>query len=188
MLRTALGALLSVLLAVPPAFAQPTPPSTPDAAYAEAHTLYDQRLYGQAARAFRAFTEAHPTHPRHADGLYFGGLSALGAGDIGRAERQFDAFREQYPNYPLSGQVRLALGEYYFGASDFGQAEGYLTDALRDSLDAEGAARVRYLLGRTQLELGRSTTALGYFTRTASQYPETIYAPRALFDAGRVAS
>ncbi|MEO1572007.1 MAG: tetratricopeptide repeat protein [Bacteroidota bacterium] len=188
LLRTALGALLSVLLALPPAFAQPAPPSTPDATYAEAHALYDQRLYGQAARAFRAFTEANPTHPRHADGLYFGGLSSLGAGDIGRAERQFDAFREQYPNYPLSGQVRLALGEYYFGASDFGQAEGYLTDALRDSLDAEGAARVRYLLGRTQLELGRSTTALGYFTRTASQYPETIYAPRALFDAGRVAS
>ncbi|MEM6782585.1 MAG: tetratricopeptide repeat protein [Bacteroidota bacterium] len=186
--RPTLAVLVLTLAVLPAALAQPSPPPSPDTDYATALDLYEQRLYGQAARAFGGFAEAHPTHPRHPDALYYGGLSALGAGDINAAERQFDTFREQYPNYPLSGQVRLALGEYYFGADDFAQAEGYLTDALRDSLDAEGAARVRYLLGHTQLELGRSTTALGYFTRTASQYPETTYAPRALYDAGRVAT
>ncbi|MEM8601622.1 MAG: tetratricopeptide repeat protein, partial [Bacteroidota bacterium] len=186
--RSSLAALLLTLLALPSALAQPSPPATPDGDFAEALALYEQRLYGQAARAFSRFLDTHPTHPRHPDALYYGGLAALGAGDIVDAERQFETFREQYPNYPLSGQVRLALGEYYFGADDFAQAEGYLTDALRDSLDVERAARVRYLLGRTQLELGRSTTALGYFTRTATLYPETTYAPRALFDAGRVAT
>ncbi|MEM9998115.1 MAG: tetratricopeptide repeat protein, partial [Bacteroidota bacterium] len=184
-----LVALAAVLLTVLPglAHAQPSPPVSPDAAYAEAQDLYEQRLYGQASRAMGAFAATYPTHPRHPDALYFGGLAALGAGDVTTAERRFETFRAQYPNYPLSGQVRLTLGDYYFGAEDYVQAERYLSDALRDDLEVEDAARVRYLLGRTQLELGRTTTALGYFTRTATLYPETTFAPRALYDAGRVA-
>ena len=175
-------------LAAPLGSAQTADPARADAAYEDARTLLDARLFARAAEAFESFREAYPNHPREPEALFHEAESALASGDDARAANLFASFHSAYPSHVLAGRARMALGEHYYGQNRYEEAEMVLLDALNTRRQADAMARARYLLGLSVLKQGRVGEALTHFELAADTDPDGATAPLALYAAGHAHS
>jgi len=182
--------LLALILALATAVSLSTPalaqlePLSAESAFADAFSLYDAGLYGQAALSFETFRTNHPAHVRYPDALFYGGQAELAAGRDARAADLLGTFRRRYPAHPLAPRARLALGEYHFARGDYEQAATSLREALDESQPPDEAARALLMIGHASLRLGQTDAAVRDLRRVADEYPRSDAAPRALYAIG----
>jgi TolA-binding protein len=176
------SALAVACLAAPPGSHGQSAPN-PEAAFADAVQLHEQRLYADAMTAFAAFRDAHPTHVLAGEALYLQAQSALAQGRDDDAVRLFEALQATYPSHPQGPDARLGLAQYYLNEGDAQAAERQLESVIADGTDAQ-AARALYLRATTARDQGNLTAALRDFRRAHEQYPDTERAPAALYGAG----
>lgn len=185
--------LASLLVLFPPALPALTsaayaqadlspPPSSPEAAFDAAHSLYDGSLFPQAERAFAAFQRDFPTDPRLPEALYYQAHSALAMGSEQRAATLFERFEQSHPRHPLAGRARLALGRHYVMMSQYDKARTALAEVLAGPLPAIYDAEAAYLLGLTAQRQGDDGEAEAAFARAGQQ--DTPTAPKALYALG----
>ena len=156
-------------------------PQTPRTAFAEAHRLYADQLYEQAADRFARFREAHPDHPNAAEALYYEAVSSLAVGREEQAVDLLGRFQRLYPVHPLAYQARLALGKYFFESGSYDRSIETFARVLEDEPPAGTSARALYWMAESALQMNRLDEALGYFQRAADDYRETETAPSALY-------
>ena len=74
-----------------------------------AQELADAGRFGEAARAFNAFLEAHPRSPLAPNARFGAGLAQAAGGDKARATAAFEAFLKQDPQHPLARDAERVL-------------------------------------------------------------------------------
>jgi TolA-binding protein len=173
-------ALLTVLLAAPPAGAQ-FAPSSPERFYATAYALYADQLFVQAIDAFDAFRTAYPDHISIPEALYYQAESALVVGREEQAIDLFTTFERDYPSHPLAYDARLALGTYYYSKGNYDRAITTLARVIQQAPPDEVAAKALYWMGESASHLNNMPEAVRYYERAALEYPETTTAPTALY-------
>lgn len=153
----------------------------PEHAFASAVQLYEQRLYPEAASALSAFRSAHPSHVAAPQTLYLEARSALAQEDGSDTRRLLDRLQQKYPAHPRAQTAKLGLAQYYLDQGTPQKAKSLLqVIATAPNSPTEGA-RALYLLGRTEQKQGNPDTALPYFKRIYSRYPNAELAPAALY-------
>lgn len=178
--RLALSFLLASVL-LPLSAAAQRESAGPEVLFAEAHRLYADQLYEQAAEAFARFREENPDHPSAAESMYYEAVAALASGREERSVELLNRFQRRYPIHPLAYQARLALGKYFYETEDFERSIETFEQVLEDEPPAETSARALYWMAESALQLGRLDDALRYFQQAADDYRETDTAPGALY-------
>ncbi len=186
--RSPFALLLVITLTSLPTSAQTADPARADAAYEEARSLLDARLFASAAEAFGTFRTTYPNNPREPEALFHQAESALASGDDALAAELFSAFHNAYPGHVLAGRARMALGEHYYGQGQYQEAELAFRDALNARQPSDTRARTHYMLGLTLMKMGRPGEALTQFEQATEVEADGASTPFALYAAGQVHS
>lgn len=164
-----------------PTFAQPVE-TGPEAAFADAVKLYEQRLFRQSSAAFEAFRAAHPEHPSVPQSLYLEARSALALNLEAEAVRLFERLESLYPAHPKAAEAQISLGQYFISEEDPQRGKALLERIARENPDSPNAARATYALGVAERESGNLDAAARYFSRVIEDFPNADVAPAAAYD------
>ncbi|RMH52257.1 MAG: tetratricopeptide repeat protein [Bacteroidetes bacterium] len=178
-----LGVCLVMLVPAPAARAQRAP-DRPEQAFAEAHALYTDGLFEQAARAFHAFRRAYPDHIDAPEAFYYEAEATLILGHSEQAVALFRAFQEAYPGHPLVYQARLTLGQFFYETGAYDRALETLEQVLAENPPPEVGGKALFWMGEAALNQGRPEQALIYYRRSADEYPTASTADAALYAIG----
>jgi TolA-binding protein len=154
-------------------------------AFADALSLYRERLYGAAQEAFTNFRSAFPHHARAPEALFYEARALLALENSAAATRRLEQLQAAYPMHPLAERAQLRLGRYFFEQEANEKARRTLRRVLEDA-SPERAAEARFLLGRLAQRQGRPADALEQFRTVSQQYPDAAAAPRALYQVASV--
>ncbi|PSQ98789.1 MAG: hypothetical protein BRD48_06020 [Bacteroidetes bacterium QS_9_68_14] len=154
-------------------------------AFADALSLYRERLYGAAQEAFADFRDAFPHHARAPEALFYEARASLALENSAAAMRRLEQLQAAYPMHPLAERAQLRLGRYFFEQEANERARRTLRRVLEDA-GPERAAEARFLLGRLAQRQGRPADALEQSRTVSQQYPDAAAAPRALYQVASV--
>ena len=156
------------------------PEENGDRAFAEGYKMYSDRLFEQAAQAFKDFRRSYPDHINVPDAHYYQAQASLALNRNDEAINLFTTFQEDYPTHPLSFESRLALGKHYYDEQDHRLAISTFNNVISQNPPDEVAARALYWMGESASNLNNFQEAVGYYERAAMGYPNTQTAPIAL--------
>lgn len=156
------------------------PAENGDRAFAEGYKMYSDRLFEQAAQAFKDFRRSYPDHINVPDAHYYQAQASLALDRQNEAINLFTTFQQKYPTHPLSFEARLALGKHYYDEEDHRLAISTLNNVIAENPPDEVAARALYWMGESATNLNNLQEAVGYYERAAMGYPNTETAPIAL--------
>ncbi len=176
------SALVALLLSAPLVSQAQSAPD-PEAAFAHAVRLHEQRLYAEAMTRFGVFRGDHPHHILAGEALYRQAQSALAQGYDGEAVRLFEELEASYPSHPQGTNAQLGLAQYYLEEGETDAAQRQLDAVIADGTGPQ-VARALYLRAMTARDAGNLTAALQDFQRAHEQHPDTDTAPAALYAAG----
>ncbi len=178
-----LGSAFLVLFVLAPAQqvrAQSEPVRAP-VLYADALSLYHNRLYQQAAHAFEAFRTRYPEDVHAAEALFYQASAELALGNEEWAIRLFDRLQTRYPAHPLAADAQLSLGRYLIERGAYDKARTVLKQMLRRQAGTPQAAYALYALGEAARAEDDAAAALDYFHRITRDYPDAPVAPEAFY-------
>lgn len=177
---------------------------TPDQLFARGMERLGARKWEDARMAFEQFTLSYPADPRYGEARYRLGDAYYGKEDYEIAALEYSRLAAELPSHELADDARFRVCEAYNELSPKSQLDqqysrsaiDHCTSLIAYHPDSEYADRAREIIAALrekqakkkyeQGELYRRTleaddSAILVFQNLLAEFPETAYAPKALF-------
>ncbi|CAN5674818.1 outer membrane protein assembly factor BamD [soil metagenome] len=173
-----------------------------DGLFAHAMQQLDARRWPQAAEAFDRFLLVYPTHPRMQEARFRMGQTQQGRGEWVTAATEFNRLASEFPAGAWADDARFEVCRSYYELAPPPQLDQEYTQIAVDHCqslltfypDSEyvprGRAVIEELTNRLAEKQYRNAeeyvrrraidSAIIYFEIVVSEYPTTVWAPRAL--------
>ncbi len=171
-LRTAIDGYMTILEE------HPKSPSAPLALYYAVQAAQADGQTEEAAELAEMFLERFPKHELAEKVKALLAACVAESGDQASAEVSLRALMAISAEGETAAEIKLKLGQSLFVQQKFGEAIQTLRDVARDLPAAADRARVYYLLGASQLELGEEQAAIDAFSASLLEQPRAAQAPQ----------
>jgi TolA-binding protein len=158
-------------------------PATED--YNQGIDLFQKGLYEKAAKELQQFIAKHEDHELLASASYYLARSK-GQVDSLNKSAYYETFVEDYPRSDFSSKLLFELGDEAQQQQQYSQAVNYYQRALNLGLNKKKSAQTYYWMAEASASAGNNQQARSYFLTLADKYPESEWAPKALYARGRL--
>ncbi len=165
-------------------FAQ-EPPRSADQEYFEALRLYEEGLYDKAEEYFAWYIASRPNSPFIEAASYYQTLSRVKTDSV-NTDLYAEEFIEHYPRSRRSAELLQELANRNFQANNYEDALVYFRRVLERDIDDDLAAKNYYWMAQSSANLDSLDQALDYYLALADDFPESDWAPKALYARGRL--
>lgn len=153
--------------------------------YTRGLELYEQGLFEEATQQFRSFSEHHPNHELRISSDFYLARSLTGA-DSSNIESHYKNFVLEYPGSEFSETLLKDLGHRFTKNGEYEQAIQYYQQALDSWMPEQSAAETKYWIAEAAAENEEFADSRRYFMELANDYPDSEWAPKALYARGRL--
>ncbi|MDX1671591.1 MAG: tetratricopeptide repeat protein, partial [Balneolaceae bacterium] len=153
--------------------------------YKQGINLFEEGQYRKAAAELERFGELHPNHELLPSAWYYR-ARALGYADSTNRRAHYESFIRSYPNTVFSQKLLFELGQSAEESGNHRGAISYYERSLSHKLKPAKAAEVYFWMAEAAVSAGDTDQARHYFLTLADRYPESPWAPKALYSRGRL--
>jgi TolA-binding protein len=147
--------------------------------------LFEQGYFQEAIRQFEQFNRNYPDHELQITSNFYLARSKTGA-DSSKIESHYKDFILQYPGSEFAEMLLKDLGHRFTKDGSYIQAIQYYEQAIDSWMPDKTAAETRYWIAEAAAENEDYSDARRYFMELANDYPESEWAPKALYARGRL--
>lgn len=153
--------------------------------YSRGINLFEEGLFSKSAELLEQFAVAHPDHQLRPSADFYR-ARALGRADSGNIISHYETFITEYPKHDFSRKLLFELAGNSEEELKFNQAITFYNRALDLGLTEEQSARAHYWIAENYVSMGENESAREKFLYLADTYPESEWAPKALYARGRL--
>lgn len=153
--------------------------------YEQGIALFDKGLYEQAANEFDDFINEYPRHELVRSAKFYHARS-LGKSDPVNIESYYEQFIRDYPKETFSQKLLFELAGKSEQKLEYDRAIAYYKRALNYGLREKQAVEVNYWIAEDYVSMGNKEQARERFLLLADRYPQSPWAPKALYARGRL--
>lgn len=147
--------------------------------------MFQEGLYAQSVPLFRQVIEEDPNSTLSESAGYHLVLATVRS-DSTRLEEMTEWFVHEHPDSRRSGELLTDLGEYYRQRGEYRLALNQYERALHTPMTDRRRVELLYRLAETAVDDGSPEEARGWFLTLADRFPDSPWAPRALYARGRL--
>ncbi len=147
--------------------------------------LFEKGLYSQAVREFGKFVDRHPNH-KLASSASFYRVRALGKTDSAKVGIYYEDYIRQFPHEDFTLDLLMELADLSEKQLKYDDAISYYKRSLDYGLTDRRAAEVNYHIAEGYVSIGNKAKARDRFLHLADEYPDSKWAPKALYARGRL--
>jgi TolA-binding protein len=155
------------------------------AAYDHGMTLFENGLYEKSAEELAHFVTHHPDNALVLSADFYH-ARAKAQTDPEHAQAYYQQFIEKHPRTAFAQKIMIDLAQKEVDAGDYDQAIDHYRRALKQSISKNQSAKIYYWMADAEAKNGNKQQAKQYYYTLASKYPNTEWAPKALFARGRL--
>lgn len=153
--------------------------------YAQGISLYDAGFFEEAKDKLSTFQKQNPKHELGISSDYYIARSKAGADSI-NIEAYYQEFILEYPGSDLSVILLKDLGHRFTDKGEYTEAIKYYNQAVNSWMGISKAAETTYWVAEAAAENKDYGTSRYYFLKLADDYPQSHWAPKALYARGRL--
>lgn len=147
--------------------------------------LYDQGLFGNAAKLFDQFVQAHP-NDRLTETAYYYEVKSKARIDSANTDLYFERYLKRYPRGSKSVDVLVDLGNRADRDGHYDRAISYYKRALKRNPDSDLSSKILFWMAESSTSMGDNNQARHFYMTLADSFPSSQWAPKALFNRGRL--
>ena len=153
--------------------------------YEQGVQLFESGLYAKSAQELQDFMELHPSHSLRPSAAFYR-ARALAQADSVNKRTYYEQYISEYPQNNFSQELLFELASNAEKDQDFSQAITYYKRSLKFNRDEEKLAEVNYWIAEDYAAMEQNQEARKRFLYLADTYPESEWAPKALYARGRL--
>ena len=153
--------------------------------YQFAYQLYTNGLFEEANKKFEAFIQQYPSHELIPSADYYFARSKTGADSV-NIEAYYDTYIRKYPNTEYAGLLLQDIGHRFIQQRKYDEAISYYRKSLESGISEEKAGEAFYWMAEAAVEKGENERARQLYLELADTYPDSEWAPEALFTRGQL--
>ncbi len=177
--------ILFILIVAPGlAFAQQIQSSYSDT-YQTGITLYEKGFFEESLQHFEKLQRNSSKAEIRPFADYYIARAKTGI-DSSRIEYFYRDFIRNYPKHELSKTLLKDLGHRFTNTGRYDEAINYYQQSLKTYNTTASAAETEYWVAEAAAENGNNNASRNYFLQLADNYPESEWAPKALYARGRL--
>lgn len=154
-------------------------------AYSRGVELFDRGLYKSSADVLTEFVSANPDHSLLASAEFYR-ARAMGQVDTAYAVDHYESYIADYPQNDFSRKLLFEIAKESEEEMRFSRANDFYNRALNLGLNDEHAAKANYWIAENYVSIGDNEAAREKFMHLADSYPDSEWAPKALYARGRL--
>lgn len=186
MLRVRLLTLLLPLLFLIPNFSVAQEIQEPDIHnYQQAIALFNKGLFEQAVNEFDHFVDEHPSHELVSSAKFYRARS-MGKVDSLNLEAHYETYIRDYPKEVFSQKLLFELANRSEENLQYDRAINFYKRSLDYGMRDKQGAEVNYWIAEDYVSMGNKEAARNRFMLLADRYPDSEWAPKALYARGRL--
>jgi len=186
MLRVRLLTLLLPLLFLIPNFSAAQEIQEPDIHnYQQGIALFNKGLFEQAVNEFDHFVDEHPSHELVRSAKFYRARS-MGKVDSLNLEAHYETYIRDYPKEVFSQKLLFELANRSEENLQYDRAIDFYKRSLDYGMRDKQAAEVNYWISEDYVSMGNKEAARNRFMLLADRYPDSEWAPKALYARGRL--
>lgn len=153
--------------------------------YERGISLYNKGFFEEAVVQLNMFNGQHPKHELGISSDYYIARAKTGADSI-NIESYYQEFILEYPGSDLSVTLLKDLGHRLTDNGKYDEAIDYYNQAVNSWMGKTKAAETLYWVAEAAAEKQDYKQSRGYFLKLADEYPQSHWAPKALYARGRL--
>ncbi len=153
--------------------------------YEKGISLYDAGFFEEAKDQLSTFQQQNPKHELGISADYYIARSKSGADSL-NIEAYYQEFILEYPGSDLSVILMKDLGHRYTDIGEYDEAIKYYNQAVNSWMGYTRAAETTYWVAEAAAEKKDYLQSRYYFLKLADEYPQSNWAPKALYARGRL--
>ncbi len=153
--------------------------------YEKGISLYDAGFFEEAEEILSVFQQKNPKHELGISADYYITRSKAGADSV-NIEAYYQKFILQYPGSDLSVILLKDLGHRFTDKGEYDAAIKYYNQAVNSWMGKSKAAETTYWVAEAAAEKQDYPESRYYFLKLADDYPQSNWAPKALYARGRL--
>ena len=153
--------------------------------YERGISLYNEGFFEEAVLQLAEFNSQHPKHELGISSDYYIARAKTGADSI-NIEAYYQEFILEYPGSDLSVILLKDLGHRFTDNGNYDEAIDYYNQAVDSWMGKTKAAETMYWVAEAAAEKQDYRQSRGYFLKLADEYPQSHWAPKALYARGRL--
>ncbi|MFO8030036.1 MAG: tetratricopeptide repeat protein [Cyclonatronaceae bacterium] len=147
--------------------------------------LFYEGLYEQAAGQLQEFLDTDPDRVLAEQAGYYLTLSRIALDSL-RSDVYTNRFLKNHPTGPNALALLEDMAGRKYRAGDYPKAMSVYARAYRIETDVEGSARYLFWMAESARAMDSTDTSSTLYAELADRYPETDWAPRALYSRGQL--
>jgi TolA-binding protein len=155
------------------------------ATYDDGITLFENGLYEKSAEELAHFVAHHPDNALVLSAEFYRARARAQA-DPRHAQVYYHQFLDQYPRTAFAQKIMIDLAHQEVQDSAYDQAIAHYQRALGQSITKNQSAKIYYWMAQAEEKKKNNRQSRKYYFTLANKYPDTQWAPKALFARGRL--
>jgi TolA-binding protein len=153
--------------------------------YEQGIALFDKGLYEKAVEEFNSFIEGNPDHELVTSAKFYQTRS-LGKSDSVNIESYYESYIRSHPKETFSQKLLFELANKAEERMQYDKAISFYQRSLNYGMRDKQAAEVNYWIAENYVSMGNKEQGRERFLMLADNYPESTWAPKALYARGRL--
>jgi TolA-binding protein len=160
-------------------------PSPSTKLYERGISLYENGFFEEAIERFERFNSEYPDHDMRISSDYYLARAKTGIDSSG-IETYYKQFVQEYPGSDLSEKLLKDLGHRFTDMGRYDEAIDYYQQAIKSWMKGTESAKTKYWMAEAAAENEDFADARVYFMELANEFPDSEWAPKALYARGRL--
>ncbi|WP_290960657.1 tetratricopeptide repeat protein [Gracilimonas sp.] len=160
-------------------------PSPSTQLYERGINLYENGFFEEAIERFEQFSSEYPNHEMRISADYYLARAKTGVDSSG-IETYYKQFVQEYPGSDLSEKLLKDLGHRFTDTGRYEEAIGYYQQAIESWMKDTESAKTKYWIAEAAAENKDYADSRVYFMELANDFPDSEWAPKALYARGRL--
>ncbi|MFV1883266.1 MAG: tetratricopeptide repeat protein [Balneola sp.] len=153
--------------------------------YERGIALYNSGFFEESTGELETFKQNNPRHELAISADYYIARSKTGADSL-NIESYYQEFILEYPGSDLSVILLKDLGHRFTDSGNYSEAITYYNQAVNSWMGKSKAAETIYWVAEAAAEKQDYVESRYYFLKLADDYPQSHWAPKALYARGRL--
>lgn len=184
-MRVVLGILLFCLAVMPTTMKAQDVQTSSSEHYEKGITLFDKGLYEEAVGELERFLKGNDEHNLKPSADFYLARSKAKIDSVNK-QAYYQNFVREYPRSQFSSKLLFELGQEAENDRNFEKAHDFYERSINLGLDKKDAAKAYYWMAEASAELENNREARSHFLTLADKYPDSEWAPKALYARGRL--
>lgn len=153
--------------------------------YQQGIALFDKGLFEQATQEFNLFINENPAHELVRSAKFYRARS-MGKVDSVNMEALYEQFIRDYPKEIFTQKLLFELADISEENLQYDRAIEFYKRSLDYGMREKQAAEVNYWIAEDYVSMGNKEAGRNRFMLLADRYPDSPWAPKALYARGRL--